>query len=60
MEKSGITHEIIHKNAVDKASVIPKKNMQHKMNNFLCCKIKGFLVGFVKRMGRGILYLGVT
>ncbi len=39
-----ITCKVIPKNPVDKASVIPRKNMQYKMNIMICRKIGIFSV----------------
>lgn len=39
-----ITYGVIPRNPVDKGSVIPRKNMQYKMNIMICRKIGIFSV----------------
>lgn len=46
VDKLWITCGVIPKKAVDKGGVIPRENMQYKMNILICRKIKGFSVIF--------------
>lgn len=46
VESLWITCRVIPKIAVDKGVVIPRENMQYKMNILICRKIKGFSVRF--------------
>ena len=42
VENLWITGGVIPKKTVDKGVVIPRKNMQYKMNIMICCKINTF------------------